>query len=95
MKAIFNHITIAESNEAILFEGSTYFPPGSIVSRYFKQTAGYTTNCPLKGEAVYYTIDVNGETREHAGWVYHDPTPAAGHIKGYFAFWKGIKIEES
>lgn len=94
MKAIFNHTVIAQSAQTVLFDGSTYFPPGSIVPEYFEPAHGYTTTCPVKGTASYYTVAVNGAIRDYAAWAYNNPTPEAANIKGYFAFWKGIKIEK-
>jgi uncharacterized protein (DUF427 family) len=28
-----------------------------------------------------------------AAWYYPEPLPAAAKIKGYIAFWKGVKVE--
>lgn len=94
MKAIFNNKIIAQSDKTISFEGSTYFPPESIFEEYFELVTNYTTVCPIKGTATYYTIKVNGEIRDQAAWSYQNPTTEASIIKGYFAFWKGISIKE-
>jgi uncharacterized protein (DUF427 family) len=37
---------------------------------------------------------VNGETNKDAAWYYPQPKDAAKEIAGYFAFWKGVKIEK-
>ncbi|MEZ5047196.1 MAG: DUF427 domain-containing protein [Chitinophagaceae bacterium] len=93
MKAIFNNVVIAESNETIELEGNHYFPPQSLKKEFFTETEHHTT-CPWKGLASYYTIEVKGEIRDHAGWYYKNPSEAAKNIKDYVAFWKGVKIEE-
>jgi len=36
---------------------------------------------------------VEGEVNPAAAWYYPDPSPAARHITGRIAFWKGVKIE--
>jgi uncharacterized protein (DUF427 family) len=36
---------------------------------------------------------MNGQTNKNAAWYYPEPTPAAGSVKGYIAFWKGVKVE--
>jgi uncharacterized protein (DUF427 family) len=36
---------------------------------------------------------VDGETNRDGAWYYPDTQPAADSIKGYIAFWKGVKIE--
>ncbi|TPX55749.1 hypothetical protein PhCBS80983_g05070 [Powellomyces hirtus] len=43
-------------------------------------------------EASYYTLTVGGKTNPDAAWVYEEPKPAAAHIRGYVAFWKGVKV---
>jgi uncharacterized protein (DUF427 family) len=30
-----------------------------------------------------------------AAWYYPEPKPAAKQIKGYVAFWKGVKVDRS
>ncbi len=93
MKAIFNNQIIAESNNTIELEGNNYFPPESLNKQYFKEST-YESTCPWKGEASYYTIDVNGEIRDEAGWYYKNPSEAAKQIKNHVAFWKGVRITE-
>jgi uncharacterized protein (DUF427 family) len=93
MKAIWENIILAESNATIVVEGNHYFPPDSINKNYFKDSNTQTT-CPWKGLASYYSIVVNGKVNQDAAWYYPDPKPAAGNIKNYVAFWKGIEVVE-
>jgi len=93
MKAIWENIILAESNATIVVEGNHYFPPDSINKNYFKDSKTQTT-CPWKGLASYYGIVVNGKVNQDAAWYYPDPKPAAGNIKNYVAFWKGIEVVE-
>ncbi len=48
--------------------------------------------CHWKGEASYYHVVVGGERNDDAAWYYPEPSDAAQNIKGYVAFWKGVKI---
>ena len=91
MKAIWNDVTLAESDETISIEGNHYFPPESIKKEYFKQS-DYHTACPWKGEASYYNIIVDEEMNSDSAWFYPDPKEAAKEIKDYVAFWKGVKV---
>lgn len=91
MKAIFNNLVIAESNETEVVEGNHYFPPNSIKKVYFKQSETHTT-CPWRGEASYYHIKVEGKQVNDAAWYYPDPKDAALHIKNYVAFYPN-KVE--
>jgi uncharacterized protein (DUF427 family) len=51
--------TIAEADQWEVVEGNVYFPPASVKKEYLTKTDLHTS-CPWKGEASYYTIDVNG-----------------------------------
>lgn len=93
MKAIWNGEIIADSNETEVVEGNHYFPTSS-VSMNFLSTSDTHTICPWKGEASYYSIEVNGEINPDAAWYYTEPKEAANNIKGYIAFWKGIEIQD-
>jgi uncharacterized protein (DUF427 family) len=91
MKAIWENIILAESNATIVVEGNHYFPRDSINKNYFKDSNTQST-CPWKGLASYYNIVVNGKVNQDAAWYYTDPKPAAGNIKNYVAFWKGVEV---
>ena len=47
-----------------------------------------TTHCPYKGDASYYDVAVDGDTRQAAVWSYENPFPAVAEIKGHLAFYK-------
>jgi len=91
-KAIWNGAVLAESENCEIVEGNKYFPPNTIKRQYFKDSVTHTT-CPWKGEASYYDIEVNGQVNKDAAWYYPSPKDAAKNIKGYVAFWKGVKVE--
>lgn len=93
MKAIWNDTILAESDDTQEVEGNAYFPPESLNTEFFEKTT-HTTHCPWKGDASYYTLVVDGERNENAAWVYEDPKPDAEHIKGYVAFWKGVRVKD-
>jgi uncharacterized protein (DUF427 family) len=91
MKATWNGVTIAESDKTIVIEGNHYFPPDSVQNEYLQPSSTHTT-CPWKGLASYYNLVVDGETNKDAAWYYPEPKPAANQIKGYLAFWRGVKL---
>jgi len=93
MIAIWNEEIIAESNDTIVIEGNDYFPPQSIKESFFKASETQT-KCPWKGTASYYSLQVNGETNNDAAWYYPEPSDRAKEIKGYVAFWNGVKVTE-
>ena len=93
MKAIWNSQIIAESNDTVVVEGNHYFPPSSIKKEFFKETAT-RTSCPWKGEASYYSLEVDGQENKDAAWYYPQASELAKNIEGYVAFWKGVEIAE-
>lgn len=91
MKATWKGAVLAESDVTRVIEGNHYFPPTSLVSEHFEESATHTT-CSWKGEASYKTVVVNGERNPDAAWYYPDPKPAADEIRGWYAFWKGVQV---
>jgi uncharacterized protein (DUF427 family) len=91
-RAIWNGAVVAESDQCEVVEGNQYFPPDAIKKEYF-QDSSTTTVCPWKGTASYYSIVVDGQTNKDAAWYYPDVKDAAKQIKGYVAFWRGVKVE--
>ncbi len=92
-KAIWEGVTLAESDQPIEIEGNHYFPLQSVHKEFLKPSSTHTV-CPWKGTASYYTIEVNGKSNRDAAWYYPEPKSAAAQIKDYVAFWKGVKIEK-
>ncbi len=91
-KAIWEGTVLAESNKTIEIEDNQYFPPDSIKQEYFRPSETHTI-CPWKGTASYYHVDVNGKSNPDAAWFYPEPKSEAKKIKGYVAFWRGVKVE--
>ncbi len=92
MKAIWNGVTLADSDETVEVEGNHYFPPDSLNREYFAESDRRSV-CPWKGMASYYDVTVNGEVNQAAAWYYAEPNAAARQIKGHVAFWKGVQVD--
>ena len=93
MKAIWNQKILAESSDTVVIENNHYFPPDSIKSEFYKPSDTHT-HCAWKGEASYYTLEVDGKENKDAAWYYPKASELAKGIEGYVAFWKGVRIEE-
>ena len=93
MKAIWNGVTIAESDDTVVVEGNHYFPESSLDRRYVT-FSNHRSSCPWKGMASYYSLLVDGQMNADAVWYYPEPKEAATAIAGRVAFWKGVKIVE-
>jgi uncharacterized protein (DUF427 family) len=91
-KATWNGAVLAESTRCEVVEGNQYFPPDAIRREYFRESATHTT-CPWKGEASYFDVVVDGQVNKDAAWYYPQTKPAADNIRGYVAFWRGVKVD--
>ena len=91
MRAIWNDAVIAESDDTVVVEGNHYFPVASVDPAVLRPSSK-TSHCPWKGEASYYSLEVDGQTNADAAWYYPDPKPAASEITERVAFWKGVKV---
>lgn len=90
---IFNGISIADTKHAKrVLETSHppvyYIPPKDIRMEHLIPVPA-TSWCEWKGEAHYYSLDVDGKRSEKAAWYYPHPTPAFLDIQNYIAFYPG------
>ena len=90
-RAYFNGHVIADTNDAIVLQESSYpavvyFPREDVGMEYLTRTER-TTHCPYKGDAAYYTILMDGHFAENAVWTYEDPYPSVEAIRGRLAFY--------
>ncbi|MEU8900053.1 DUF427 domain-containing protein [Nocardia sp. NPDC048505] len=91
MRATWNGVVLAESDDTVVVEGNHYFPPESIDQAYF-EASDHTSVCSWKGTASYYTLTVDGATNRDAAWYYTDPKPEAEQIRNRVAFWRGVEV---
>ncbi|MFN8215122.1 MAG: DUF427 domain-containing protein [Solirubrobacterales bacterium] len=93
MKAVWNGVVLADSDETIYIEGNHYFPPEGVDRRYLRSSA-MRSLCPWKGLASYYTVEVDGESNSHAAWTYRHPLPWIRKIRDHVAFWGGVEVRD-
>lgn len=91
VKAVWNGVTIADSDDTVVVENNHYFPIGSVDAALLKPST-MTTVCGWKGTANYYTLAAGGAENKDAAWYYAEPKEKAANIKGRVAFWKGVKV---
>ena len=92
MRAVWNGVVLAESNQTRVVEGNHYFPRESINPEYFRENSAHSV-CPWKGQASYYDVVVDGQENKSAAWYYPAPSPVAQQIRNYVAFWNGVKVQ--
>src|SRR5579859_6012501 len=59
-----------------------YYLPREHVRMELLRPTSFRTTCPFKGEASYWSIDVDGTTHDGVVWSYENPLPAASGISG-------------
>ena len=91
MKAIWNGVVVAESNDIVEVEGNAYFPLTAIRREYFVGSETHTV-CGWKGQASYFSLQVDGRTNTDAAWYYPTPKPGAERVSDRIAFWRGVQI---
>ncbi len=91
MKAIWNGVTIAESDDTVVVEGEHYFPESALKREYVVHSNHHSNSS--KGKANYYSLLVDGDLKPEAARHYPEPTEAAAQLKGRVAFTQGVKIE--
>jgi uncharacterized protein (DUF427 family) len=84
-------VKLAESDRAVLLEetgirGRYYLPREDVRTEYLRPTATKTT-CPFKGEASYWSVDLDGDVHKDLVWSYESPIPAAAGIAGLLCFY--------
>ncbi|MDP2772364.1 MAG: DUF427 domain-containing protein [Nocardioides sp.] len=93
MRAVWNGAVIAESDDTVVVEGNHYFPLDSVDKSVLRQSETHT-HCPWKGDASYYSLEVDGQLNTDAAWFYPTPSEAAAEIRDRVAFWKGVTVAE-
>ncbi len=83
-------VIASSANALALKEGDYpavyYLPPHDVNGAYLSQT-DHQTHCPWKGDAAYWSVEVNGDRAENAVWAYPEPKEDVKEIEGYMAFY--------
>lgn len=91
MRATWNRVVLADSDDTVVVEGNHYFPADALKPEHFRDS-DTTSFCPWKGTANYYHVVVDGQVNSNAAWVYRTPKEAAKRIAGRIAFWNGVEV---
>ncbi len=91
VRAEWNGMVLAESDDTVVVEGNHYFPRSAVGKEYLVDSDTHTV-CPWKGTASYHSLSVDGQTNEDAAWYYPEPKTAAENIRDRIAFWRGVQV---
>jgi uncharacterized protein (DUF427 family) len=90
VRVYFGGTTIADSKRVKLVRESdvlpAYYFPKEDVRTELLLPSSHKIQCPLKGEASYWTVRSGGRSAGNAAWSFAQPLPGAGAIKDHFAF---------
>ena len=81
MKAVWNGLTLAESDSTITIDGQTYFPPETVDQRYLRPSAARKVRT-MRGKVNYFTIEADGAMSQNAAWSYGSPHDESRAIAG-------------
>ena len=82
------------TNALILYESRHvpvyYFPRADVAMERLVAT-DHATHCPFKGDANYFSVEVDGKTAENAIWTYERPFDEVAGMKDYVAlYWNRV-----
>lgn len=94
-RAVWNGQVIAETAGGILVETNVYFPPDAVRHAFLRPAEG-SSICQWKGGAArYFDVAVAGKVAPGAAWTYPEVGEIAQSFRGWFAFWRGVVVEEA
>jgi uncharacterized protein (DUF427 family) len=91
VRVVVDGVTIAESRRpTLLFETGLptryYLPVGDVRTDLLRPTNS-VTRCPYKGNASWWSLEVDGTAYDDLVWMYRLPTPESHSIAGLMAFY--------
>jgi uncharacterized protein (DUF427 family) len=90
IRVVFGSEIIADSQHAKMLHETGHLPvyylPEEDVRTDLLNATDHHTHCPFKGEASYWSVQVNGREAENAVWRYPHSIEEAPPLDDYFAF---------
>jgi uncharacterized protein (DUF427 family) len=82
---------VAATDHPVLLEETglptRYYMPRDDVRMDLFRATNFTTQCPFKGQASYWTLQVGDAIHDGIMWSYEDPIPNAEGITGLLCFY--------
>jgi uncharacterized protein (DUF427 family) len=100
VRVTFGGRVVADTHRALTLREAGYAPvqyiPCADIDMALLGRTTHATHCPYKGDASYFSLEVDGRVSENAAWSYGAPYPAVGAIKEHLAFYPNRveRIEE-
>ncbi len=82
---------VAESDRPVLLDETGlptryYLPREDVRMELFRPTT-FTTQCPFKGDASYWSLALGDAVHDGIAWSYEHPIPAAEGVAGLLCFY--------
>ena len=91
IRAVLHDQVIADSDQVLVMHETSYAPvyyfPRDDVRMDLLRPTDLRTHCPFKGDASYWTIEVEGRSAPNAAWSYEAPYQEATIVKDHIAFY--------
>ena len=81
-----DNVVILKEVGTSVYNPAFYFPPGDVDHSRFEREEGYSTTCPIKGEASYWRYVGAPQPIERAAWSYETPLEYSRMIAGHLGF---------
>ena len=82
---------VAESDRPVVLEETgmptRYYLPRDDVRTELLRATTFSTTCPFKGDASYWTLTVGDQVHDGIAWSYEEPIPSAEGIAGLLCFY--------
>ncbi len=91
VRVVFADLTIANSTRVMRMHETKhqpvfYFLRADVAIARLRPTT-HQSFCPFKGEASYWSVEVDDREAENAVWSYETPFPEVAEIRDYLAFY--------
>lgn len=91
VRAELGGVALADSSRCVVLRETRlppvfYFPRQDVRMDLLRASA-HRSYCPIRGNASYWSAELDGRREENIAWSYDDPLPEALRIKGYLAFY--------
>jgi uncharacterized protein (DUF427 family) len=91
VRVTFNGRVVADTRRALTLREAGYRPvqyiPRADIDMGLLERTAHATYCPYKGDASYFSLEVDGRVSENAAWSYEAPYPAVAAIREHLAFY--------
>jgi adenylate cyclase len=92
VRAEFNGACIADSTRALVVHETrlppAYYFPAEDVRMDLLLRSDFSTHCPFKGNASYWSLKLGDQVVDNVAWAYQEPYREAEAIRGYLSFYR-------